>query len=202
AKLDGKSLGEFSDALCYSFYPSKNLGALGDGGFVASNDSELIQKINILRNCGQKEKNYHTEVGFNSRLDNLQAAYLQIKLKKLDEWNQSRRQIAKRYQEYLQELDEIKAISETKKGENVYHIFGIRTRKRKHLINTFQKNQIQYGIHYPVPINRTEAYKNFNFSSNHFPVSEQASKEIISIPIFPYMRDDEINRVIDAIKQV
>ncbi|MFX1336350.1 MAG: DegT/DnrJ/EryC1/StrS family aminotransferase [Promethearchaeota archaeon] len=201
ATYNNKPLGNFGDVVCYSFYPSKNLGALGDGGFIASNDSEFINQIKVLRNCGQKQKNTHTEVGFNSRLDNLQAAYLLIKLKKLEDWNQSRRTIAFKYQESLQECNGVQIVNETQKGKNVYHLFVIRMKKREELINSFQRQNIQFGIHYPVPINLTEAYENFNFFKKSFPVSEQVAKEIISIPIFPYMKDEEVAKVVNTIKQ-
>ena len=201
ATYHNKPLGFFGDILCYSFYPAKNLGALGEGGYVASDDPEISKKVKILRNCGQTKKYFHTKVGFNSRLENLQAAYLLIKLEKLEEWNHSRRKSAFSYYDAMKKLENIQTLQEAENGKSVFHLFVIRVKQRKKLIEIFQRNGIQFGIHYPIPINKAEAYKEFNFSKESFIVSQQAAKEIISLPMFPYMRNDEIARVIGALEE-
>jgi len=200
ATYHNKPLGFFGDILCYSFYPPKNLGALGEGGFVASDDPEICTEIKILRNCGQIKKYFHTKVGFNSRLENLQAAYLLIKLEKLEEWNQSRRKSAFRYYECIEKLENIQMLQEDEKGKSVFHLFVIRLKQREKLIEIFQRKRIQFGIHYPIPINKAEAYKEYKFSKESFDVSERAAEEILSLPMFPYMRNDEIERVVEALE--
>ncbi|TDD96198.1 DegT/DnrJ/EryC1/StrS family aminotransferase [Flavobacterium cellulosilyticum] len=187
----------------YSFYPGKNLGALGDGGAVVTNDSELAKTIRILRNYGSEIK-YHIEyIGVNSRLDELQAAFLNVKLPNLDQENSIRKAIANRY------LTEIKndkiilpnvSLRETKQSNNhVFHLFVIRTKNRNELQQFLLDKGIQTMIHYPIPPHQQKAFENWNNLS--FPVTEKIHNEVLSLPISPVLTDDEVSFVIEILNQ-
>lgn len=180
----------------FSFYPGKNLGALGDGGAVVTNDTILAEKIEMLRNYGSKQKYYNEIIGFNSRLDELQAAFLNCKLPDLAEDNLRRREIAKRY---LSEIKNTKIIlpkcEDIKK--HVFHVFVIRTEKRDDLKNFLEANEIQTLIHYPVAPHKQAAMKEWNDLS--FPITEKIHNEVLSIPMSPVMNDDEVSKVIKVL---
>ena len=180
----------------FSFYPGKNLGALGDGGAVVTNDLVLAEKIIMLRNYGSKEKYFNEHIGFNSRLDELQASFLNCKLIDLDTDNLKRRAIAKRY------LSEIKnqniILPKCVSIENhVFHLFVIRTANRYELQNYLNENKIQTVIHYPVPPHKQKAMKDWNHLS--FPITEKIHQEVLSLPMSPVMRDEEVNSVIEVL---
>ena len=200
ARYKGRRVGGLGNASGFSFYPSKNLGALGDGGAVTTNNPALANKINLLRNYGSKTK-YQNEVkGFNSRLDELQAAFLIEKLKVLDLQNEQRRKIASIYLERLAFLEEITLPVIPDWAETVWHQFVIRHQKRDDLINKLSKAGIGTMIHYPIPPHLQLAYKEMGKKKGDYPISELIHKEVLSLPITPGISLLEIESVIDALK--
>ena len=180
----------------YSFYPGKNLGALGDGGAVITNDDELAKVIFSMRNYGSEVKYHNNYIGINSRLDELQAAFLNVKLPNLDADNEHRRSIAKRY------LSEIKNNKTTLpfwdfSKNHVFHLFVIRTEKREDLQNYLKENGIETMIHYPIPPHQQKAFENWNYLS--FPITEKIHNEVLSLPISPIMTSDEVDFVIQKL---
>lgn len=193
-------------AVAYSFYPGKNLGALGDGGAVTTNDFELAKVIQSLRNYGSETKYYNDYIGVNSRLDELQAAFLNVKLPFLDAENEKRRTIAKRY------LSEIKndkitlptvSLRGTKQSNHIFHLFVIRTQNRLDLQDYLDKNGIQTVIHYPVPPHKQKALSPETSGWNHlsFPITEKIHDEVLSLPISPVLTDDEVGFIIAILNQ-
>lgn len=201
AKYDGEKAGSFGDAAAFSFYPAKNLGAFGDAGIAVSNDKELIEKIKMLRNYGQSKKYHHNFFAFNRRMDTIQAAILNIKLKHLDEWNEQRRKIASIYSRGLENLKGIVEIpKEDKNKEHIYHLYVIRTEKREELQNFLKEKGIDTGIHYPLPIHLQEAFRHLGYKEGDFPRTEEYAKQILSLPVFPGMADEEAKNVVNEIK--
>lgn len=196
AKYKNKSAGTFGIAAAFSFYPGKNLGCFGDGGAVVTNDEEIYKKILMLRNYGQREKYIHIEVGFNSRLDTLQAGVLRIKLKYLAKWNQQRQEIAKLYFKKL--LNENIILPQVDPDfEHIWHLFVIRikTNQRDELRQYLKEKGIETGIHYPIPLHLSPAFKYLGYKRGDFPVAEKISDEILSLPMFPGMTEDEIDYI-------
>lgn len=196
AVYQDKRVGNLGDASGFSFYPGKNLGCLGDGGAITTNDDELAQKIRALRNYGSHVKYHNIYKGYNSRLDEIQAAVLDVKLKGLDADNQKRREIAKFY------LANIKnpsiTLPEFKEDlSHVWHVFVVRTSKREELQKYLADNDIQTLIHYPIPPHKQEAYREWNDLS--YPVTEKIHEEILSLPISPVMAQEEIQKVAEAV---
>ena len=199
AKYNGKSAGTLGDAAGFSFYPGKNLGALGDGGAIVTNDAELAEKVKILRNYGSRKKYEHEVAGYNSRLDELQAAFLRVKLKKLEEWNERRREIANIY---LRELAGGGLIL-PKIAENclpVWHLFVVRTPKRNEFKEHLEKHGIETVIHYPTAPHLQKAYSDLKISRGSLPIAESLQEEILSLPIYPQMTNEQLKEVITACK--
>ena len=198
AIYNGKRVGNLGDASAFSFYPSKNLGCLGDGGAVTTNDEELYHKIIALANYGSDKKYHHIYKGVNSRLDELQAGILDVKLKHLDSDNVKRREIAKFY---LENIKNEKIILPKVHNENshVWHIFAIRTSNRDALKSFFEERGIQTLIHYPIPSHKQGAYTEFVKIS--YPVTEEIHKTILSLPISPVMTKEEVKSVVEAINE-
>ncbi len=200
ARYNGKNAGTIGDLGCFSFYPTKNLGAYGDGGMAVTNDEELYERLVMLRNYGEVKKFTSKIEGFNSRLDEIQAAVLRVKLRYLDEWNNKRRNIAKLYQQLFKDSD-IQLPHEKEWAEHVYHLFVIKVNKRDTLRNYLQERGIGTLIHYPIPIHQQEAYKKLGYRAGDFPVSEANAEEILSIPIYPELKTEEIETVARCIKE-
>ncbi len=177
-----------SDAVAFSFYPGKNLGALGDGGAVVTNCEETYDKIKKMANYGSREKYIYEFKGINSRLDELQAAFLRTKLKYLDTWNEMRKNISQIYEQQINRNFYILP-KKMKREENVYHIFPILCKKREELQSYLRNNGIETNIHYPIPIYRQKAYLEV-FNENNYPVTEKICTEELSLPVFPGMNDD------------
>jgi dTDP-4-amino-4,6-dideoxygalactose transaminase len=196
ARYKGKRVGSLGTFGCFSFYPTKNLGALGDGGAVTTNDSLLAEKIRQLRNGGQKTRYEHVLLGRNSRLDELQAALLSVKLNHLNTWNQARRRIAARYQAGLAGLP-IRLPQEANWAESVYHLYVVRLPGRDRLMAALQKVEIQTQIHYPIPAHHQPAYRSPEVS---LPMTEKVVAEIVSLPIYPELTISQQDRIIEAIK--
>lgn len=199
AYYKGKRVGNLGDAAGFSFYPGKNLGALGDAGAITTNDKQLAEKIYALRNYGSVEKYHHIYQGFNSRMDELQAAFLRIKLRYLDEWTEQRRKIADYYLEKLADLD-VKLSNTENKEENVWHIFPVITKYRESVKKEMERNEIGVLTHYPIPIHLQEAYRELGYEQGDFPVSEQYAQQEISLPIWVGMTKKDCDVVVDIFR--
>jgi dTDP-4-amino-4,6-dideoxygalactose transaminase len=200
ATYGSSKAGALGDAGCFSFYPSKNLGAYGDGGFVCTNDAEIAGRLRLLRNYGQTRRYYHTTKGFNSRLDELQAAILRAKLPHLEKWNDRRCELARRYDELLQGLPVTLPKAATW-GKHVFHLYVLRVPKRDQLCSFLAERGIQTIIHYPVPVHLQEAYRDLNIPPGALPEAEKVAREIVSLPLYPEIRDEEIELVATTIRE-
>jgi dTDP-4-amino-4,6-dideoxygalactose transaminase len=202
--MDGewKRAGSFGIASAFSFYPGKNLGAMGDAGAVVTNDPELAKKMRWLRDHGSSEKYIHvTSQGWNSRLDAIQAAVLSIKLKKLDEWNYIRRQRAGYYREVLADLP-LELPAEPDYAEHVYHLFVVRTLNRDYLQRELSARGVGVGLHYPVPLHLQKAYEYMGFSEGSFPNSELSANTGLSLPMHPALTKEQIDNVAEACREI
>jgi dTDP-4-amino-4,6-dideoxygalactose transaminase len=195
ARYHGQRTGSLGHAAAFSFYPSKNLGAYGDGGIVTSSDHEVLDTVRALRNYGQRVKNRHDLQGSNHRLDTLQAAALRVKLRRLDVWNAARRYHARRYEEGLLELG-VAPPTVRADVDSVYHLFVIELDARDEARALFAANGIETGVHYPVPIHLQPAYRSLGYSAGSFPVTERASERILSLPMFPELLGSDIDAVL------
>ena len=200
AEYKGRSAGSIGNAVCFSFYPGKNLGAYGEAGAVVTNNQKLAERIKILRDHGQLKKYQHTMIGWNARMDGLQGAILSVKLKHLSEWNEARRNKAKVYNKLLANIDGVITPKEADYAKHVYHIYAIRVQNREKLITVLADKGIQCGIHYPIPIHFQEAYRYLGLEKNSFSVAEKCSQELISLPIFPELTKEQIEQVAYEIK--
>ncbi len=198
AHFDGKMTGTIGNIGCFSFYPSKNLGAFGDGGAIVTDDEEYCRKIKMLRNYGSEKRYYNDEVGVNSRLDELQAGLLRVRLKHLDELNDEKRTIADRYlAEIKNPKIELPRIRD--KADHVWHQFVIKCDQRDNLIDYLKEREIGTIIHYPVPPHLQKAYGYLGFKKGDFPIAERLADEVLSIPMYNGMTEEEQTRVIDAL---
>jgi len=200
AEYMGRRTGSLGDIACFSFYPSKNLGACGDGGIIVTNSREFAEKARMLRNYGQKIKNRHDVVGFNSRLDEIQAAILRVKLKHLDKWNDMRRKWARLYNKLLENSSVVTPV-EAKYAKYVYHLYVIRSKERDKLQQFLSRKGISTSIHYPIPIHLQRAYSYLGYKEGDFPITEKFAREILSLPMFPELEKDEVVYVCDQIKR-
>lgn len=199
AQYKGKKAGTMGHFGCFSFFPSKNLGAAGDGGMVVTDDSEMAELVRMLRVHGAKPKYYHTIVGCNSRLDTIQAAILSVKLKYLDEWTNKRREHAKVYNDAFKDTDIITPKEEVF-NYHIYHQYTITVKSRDKLREILKEKQIGHDVYYPVPLHLQECYKHLGYKEGDLPVVEQKGREVISIPIYPELTPEEQNFVIQTIK--
>ena len=200
ALYKGKKAGSLGDAAGFSFYPGKNLGALGDGGAVCTGDAQLAEKIRIFGNYGSRKKYVHEYKGFNSRLDELQAAFLSVKLEKLDLWHKDRQRIAERY------LKEIKNPKVTlpalnPDGVHAWHLFPVMVEERVAFHTYMEENDVNCQIHYPFAMHQHEAYKDLGYKEGDFPVAEKAAAQEVSLPIYYGMTDEQIAHVVDLVNK-
>jgi dTDP-4-amino-4,6-dideoxygalactose transaminase len=186
----------FGNMACFSFYPTKNLGAYGDGGAITTDDDKLAEKLTLLRNYGQKKKYEHIIQGYNSRLDEIQAAILIAKLKHLDEWVEKRRTIAAKYNKMLAGTDLILP-KERKGNKHAYYIYAIMTEKREKLQQHLKENGVQTMIHYPIPTHKQQGY--YEYNNQTLPVTERIAAQTLSIPMFPEMTNEEMETVAELI---
>jgi dTDP-4-amino-4,6-dideoxygalactose transaminase len=201
ASIDGIKSGNWGICNGFSLYPGKNLGAFGDGGVITTNDEQLNTIIRALRNYGSSEKYVNDYLGFNNRLDTIQAAMLRIKLRKLDAWNNERRTIADKYFEGLKGIGDLDLPLEDEANEtSVFHQFVIRSEQRDALQQHLTKNEIGTIIHYPIPPHLQKAMKSFNHQKGDFPISEKIADTILSLPIYPDLKASQQERVIETIK--
>lgn len=197
ALYKGKPIAAWAHTSTFSFYPAKNLGAYGDGGAITTNSASLDKKLRILRNVGRDGWYVHVAKGYNSRLDNIQAAILNIKLKKLDKWNAMRLTAARRYEQLLSHLP-ITLPQSTGDGHHVYHLYVIRSKNRDELQKHLAKHNIASGVHYPIPIHLQPAYRELGYKRGDFPQSEVASRNVLSLPFFPHMKKEQQEYVADV----
>jgi dTDP-4-amino-4,6-dideoxygalactose transaminase len=199
AMYHSRRCGSMGDAGCFSFYPGKNLGAYGDGGAVVTDNPEIAEFACRYRNYGQTKKYHHAIRGWNCRLDTLQAAVLNCKLQYLDEWNEMRRNHARRYCDQLKGLP-VKCPVEQKECRHIYHLFVIQTEQRNALSAYLKDKEISCGIHYPIPVHLQTAYSDSGYGRGDFPVTEQFSERILSLPMFPELADDQIDYICESIR--
>ena len=198
-KYKGKKIGSLTEITCWSFYPGKNLGALGDAGCITTNNEKLAKKIRALGDYGSDYKYHHIYKGTNSRLDELQASFLRVKLKKLDKWNQERRKIAMRYlREINNPLIDL-PLAPSKDYDHIYHVFSIRCKKRDILEDYLKKHGISTVKHYPCPIHMQKAYKDLNIKKGTLPIAEKISSTELSIPMYYGMTKKQVDYVIKTI---
>ena len=200
AEYNGQRAGSIGDAGCFSFYPGKNLGAYGEAGVVVTNDAELAEKIRVLRDHGQTRKYYHSMIGWNARMDGFQGAVLSVKLKHLPAWNDARKRNARLYDELLADADEIITPVEVDRAGHVYHVYAIRTKDRDALINYLAKKNVYCGIHYPMPIHLQNAYSFLGKGKGSFPVAEKCAEQLVSLPMFPELSEEQIEYVVHETK--
>ena len=201
AEYKGKKAGSIGDAGCFSFYPGKNLGAYGEAGAVVTNNDELAEKFRIFRDHGQAQKYYHSMVGWNARMDGIQGAVLNVKLKHLDKWNLARRKNAQLYTKLLADIKGVVVPTESDYAKHVYHIYCIRIDNRDLLIKTLAEKNIYCGIHYPVPLHLQDAYKSLGYKKGNFPVAEKCTEQIVSLPMFAELSDAQIEKVAAEVKR-
>ncbi|MDX6290618.1 MAG: hypothetical protein QOH42_2417 [Blastocatellia bacterium] len=198
ARWRGRRAGSIGDAACFSFYPGKNLGAFGDGGAVVSQDEDLIERIRMLANHGRLEKYTHKMEGVNSRLDGLQAAILRVKLRHLDEWNQSRRRHADFYFETLSG-SELRMPVVDENAQPVWHLFVVRVSDREAFQQKLKEEGIATGVHYPIPLHLQPAYEYLEIPLGSLPVTEQVSREVVSLPMYPELTEEQLAKVAGSI---
>ena len=200
AEYKREKVGSMGDVGCFSFYPGKNLGAYGDAGAVVANNEEIAEKVRLLRNHGRITKKYEHEIeGYSSRLDNLQAAILRVKLRYLNKWNEGRRENAKKYSELLSNVDGVITPYEADYAKHVYHLYVVRTENRDKLREELKSKGIATGIHYPIPLHLQPAYSYLGYKEGDFPITEKASQEILSLPMFAELGDEQIERISNLI---
>lgn len=197
----GRPCGSLGTAGCFSFYPSKNLGAYGDAGMVVTNSRKLADRLRCLRNYGQIEKHVHIEKGLNARLDGLQAAVLAAKLPHLREWNRVRASHAAAYRAALDGVGDIGFQKQAPYLTHVYHLFVIETGHRESLRKHLAEVGIMTGVHYPVPIHRQPAYRDLGYRAGDFPNSERLAERVLSLPMFPQLRAEQLNLVVERIRE-
>jgi dTDP-4-amino-4,6-dideoxygalactose transaminase len=201
ARVGDRGCGAIGDAGCFSFYPSKNLGALGDGGMVVTPRADVAARVRLLRDYGQERKYHHAVKGFNARLDGLQAALLRAKLPHLDRANARRAAHAASYAQQLAGLDGLTLPASFDSPDHVYHLYVIRVPRRDQLIAHLTAAGVQTGIHYPIPIHLQEAYRDLGHRQGAFPVTERLANEIVSLPMYPELTDEQIAIVTSAIRR-
>jgi dTDP-4-amino-4,6-dideoxygalactose transaminase len=201
AKYKGRPVGGLGDAAAFSFYPAKNLGALGDGGAITTNDRKLYERIKSLRNYGSQVKYYHEVKGLNCRLDELQAAILRIKLRKLEEWNERRHKVAGTYLSRLAGSDGFGLPSVPSWSDPVWHLFVIQHKRRKAIMEVLKKRGVQTLIHYPIPPHLQKAYRELGYRKGDFPVTERLCSRILSLPMGPHLSSKDVDFVCGALQE-
>lgn len=198
ARYDGQSLGSLGDFGCFSFYPGKNLGAAGEGGLVVTNDDRSADAMRALRDHGQAQRYVHQMIGYNYRMDGIQALVLGHKLAHLDDWTNQRRQIAQRYAEGLAGL--ALTLPEIVHGDHVFHLYVVRTQQRDALKGHLEGHGVQTGLHYPIPLHKQPCFADMASAQGSFPVAEDYAGTALSLPMFAGLTPDQQDRVIDAVR--
>jgi dTDP-4-amino-4,6-dideoxygalactose transaminase len=199
SSIDGKKVGCWGDLACLSFYPTKNLGACGDGGAILTQSPKLAERVLSLRNHGAKVKYHHEEAAFNSRLDEIQAAVLRLKLKQLDGWNDRRRALAQEYTRALQGLP-LTLPQEISGRRHVYHLYTLQVETREALRTYLNSKGISVGLHYPIALHRLAALSYLGYKEKQFPVSEALAEKTLSLPLYPFMTSDDVTYVSSTVR--
>ena len=200
AEYNGRRAGSIGHIGCFSFYPGKNLGAYGEGGLVTTNNGEYAHAIQMMRDWGAEKKYYHDLPGFNYRMAGMQGAILRVKLRHLEDWTQARRAHAAYYDQLLADAD-VATPTAMPHARHVYHLYVIRSSQRDALQNALGEKKIYTGIHYPIPVHMQKAHADLGYKQGDFPVTEKAADEILSLPMFAELLDEEIVQVCEAIKE-
>jgi dTDP-4-amino-4,6-dideoxygalactose transaminase len=201
AEYKGKRAGSLGAAGAFSFYPGKNLGAYGEAGAVTTNDKDLADRMRVFRDHGQPRRYYHDQVGWNARMDGFQGAVLGVKLNYLEKWNNGRMEKAKLYRSCLGGVEGVVLPGEADYARHVYHLFPIRVKNREAVIAALTEKGIGCGIHYPVPVHLQKAYEFLGHKAGDFPVAEKIAAELVSLPMFPELTEDQIAFVAEALKE-
>jgi dTDP-4-amino-4,6-dideoxygalactose transaminase len=199
AEYKGRRVGSLGDLGCFSFYPSKNLGAYGEGGMVVTDNEGFARTMRMLRDWGQEKKYHHVLKGFNYRMDGVQGAILRVKLRRLDGWNEARRRHAALYNELLADTG-VQTPVEMAYGRHVYHIYAVRTSMRDGLQAALTVKDIKTAIHYPIPVHLQKAYEEYGYGPGDLIVTEQASQELLSLPMFPELSSSQIEKVEQVVR--
>ena len=200
AEYKNKKTGSFGILNATSFYPTKNLGAIGDGGAITTNDKALAKKVLLLRNYGSEKKYYNEVEGYNSRLDEIHAAVLSVKLNYLDQWNNERIKLADNYSKGLSGITTILLPTNEKHSKHTFHLYVIQTKNRNKLAEHLLNNDVQTAIHYPIPPYKQVAYKYLNLNPTNFPITERLADECLSLPLYPGLSEIDQTKIIDSIK--
>lgn len=196
----GRPAGSLGDAACFSFFPTKNLGTMGDGGLVTTSDPEIAARVRKLRHHGSARKYFHDAVGYNSRLDELHAAILLVMLEHLDEWNDRRREHAERYREGLADIPELVLPHEAGDRRHIYHLFCLQSTRREELMRRLREDGIECGVYYPCPLHLQQVYAGLGYRKGDLPVAEALSERLFAVPMSPMLTEEERSRVIEALK--
>ncbi len=199
ARYKGKHIGTFGAVAGFSFYPGKNLGAFGEGGALLTHDAAHAARARALREHGSTKRYYHDEIGFNYRMEGLQGAVLGVKLRHLDTWTRERRRVAQRYHELLAETP-LQLPREAEYAQSAWHLFVVRHPRRDELKEWLESHHIGCALHYPLPLHLQKAYAHLGYKAGDFPVAEKAARECLSLPIYPEMTEERIQRVVSVIK--
>jgi dTDP-4-amino-4,6-dideoxygalactose transaminase len=200
ALYKGKKAGSMGVAGAFSFYPGKNLGALGEAGGIVTNSAELAGKMQVLRDHGQAKKYYHSHIGWNGRMDGIQAAALSVKLQQLDISNIRRRAHALHYDQLFNGTEEIITPVQASYNQSVYHVYAVRVKDRNQMLQAMADRGISCAIHYPIPVHLQEAYRFLGLGKGSFPVAERCAEEFLSLPMFPELTKEQVNAVAESLK--
>jgi dTDP-4-amino-4,6-dideoxygalactose transaminase len=195
-----RKAGSMGHASAFSFYPGKNLGACGEAGAATTNDEAIAKKMRMLRDHGQAKKYYHDIEGYNGRLDSIQAGILTVKLRHLAEWNEHRKNVAKQYDKLLVSVEGVTPPYLPDWARSVYHLYVIRVADRAGLQKHLAEDKIDTGIHYPVPLHLQKAYASFGYKEGDFPVTEKVASEIVSLPMYPSLKESEISQIVNGVR--
>jgi len=198
----GKKAGSMGDAGCFSFYPGKNLGAYGEAGAVVTNNAAMAAKIRMTRDHGQSKKYHHDLIGWNDRMDGIQGAILSAKLKHLASWNEARKKHARMYTKLLQGTGGVVVPDEAPYARHIYHIYALKVPNRDKLMNALGEKGISCGIHYPIPIHLTDAYKFMGLGKGSFPEAEKSADEFLSLPMYPELAEEQVGYVAEQVKKL
>jgi dTDP-4-amino-4,6-dideoxygalactose transaminase len=201
ATYKGRRAGSLGVAGCFSFYPGKNLGAFGEAGAITTDEQEIRSKVQVLRDHGQSSKYYHSHIGWNARMDGIQGAVLSLKLKRLTDTNAARRAHAALYDRLLAEVPEVIRPLAASYGEHAYHIYAVRVPDRDGVLQRMAARGVNCGIHYPVPIHLQKAYTFLGLGPGSYPVAEQSAKDLLSLPMYPELSEEQIEFVVSALKE-
>lgn len=202
AEYKGRKAGSFGHAGCFSFYPGKNLGALGEAGGIVTSDDQLKRKMEVLRDHGQARKYHHSMIGWNGRMDGIQGAVLRIKLKRLATSNNARRTLARLYDELLAPVKQVIAPREAKDRVHVYHVYAVRVQDRDRVMESLSDRGIGCGVHYPIPVHLQQAYESLGYKTGDFPVAEKCAQQFLSLPMFPEMTEVQVKHVVGELSEL